>query len=170
MTIRPNSRLSTMLVGTCLLGAVALAARSQDAGTDRSAASVRPSGLAQVFEPGWALRDENGDAQTDFVSARILMPRNATAEAAAAATAVAARLGLETSGLTFPLVFSPDEAPPDGDVPTIVIGTDNDRLRTGVRRSAPPSPSGSTRVTMNPRERKCAPLRNDTGVAPTPTV
>ena len=61
-------------------------------------------GIAAVFEPGLALQDRNGDDQVDFVSARILLPDEPASGEVAAAAAVAARLGLETAGLSFPLV------------------------------------------------------------------
>ena len=94
------------------------------------------SGLARVFEPGWLLQDKNGDGQVDFVGARIVLPRFPSPSEVAAATAIAARLGLETSGLTLPLVFTSDEVPSSDGTPTILIGIGNDLLPESIAEQA----------------------------------
>jgi hypothetical protein len=94
-----------------------------------TAAQVATLGLATVFEAGPILQDRNGDELVDFVAARIILPDLPAAQDVAAAVAVAARLGLETSGLTFPLAFKAAQVSGDGaTVPAIVIGTANPHL------------------------------------------
>ena len=77
-------------------------------------------GIAAVFEPGLALQDRNGDDQVDFVSAQIILPEEPESGEVAAAAAVAARLGLETAGLSFPLVASAD-APRSGSAAIVFL-------------------------------------------------
>ena len=89
--------------------------------------TVVTAGLASVFEPGPILQDRNGDDQVDFVSARLVLPDSPASEDVAAAVAVAARLGLETSGLSFPLAFRASEISDlyEEGPPLIIIGTGN---------------------------------------------
>jgi hypothetical protein len=92
-------------------------------------------GLAALFELGPVLQDRNGDAQADFVAARLILPNTAAPEDVAAALAVAGRLGLETSGLSFPLAFRASEVSQLRSGPTaFVIGRGNELLPEGVRR------------------------------------
>ena len=114
-------------------------------------ANVLPEGLASVFERGPILQDRNGDNQVDFVSARLILPDNPTSEDVAAAVAVAARLGLETSGLSFPLAFRSSDMndPQDGDPMAIVIGTDNARLPEAVAERISQLEPGQGAVTFS---------------------
>ena len=86
---------------------------------------LAPAGLARLFEPGQALQDRNGDERVDFVAARIALPDAPAPEEVAAASAVAARLGFETSGLSFPLVVPASASEPGDDAPLIVVGGNN---------------------------------------------
>lgn len=85
-------------------------------------------GLAQVFEPGTILQDRNGDGHVDFVAARIVLPDSPTSDEVAAASAVAARLGFETAGLTLPLVVGASELPAMERSTLVVVGASNPRL------------------------------------------
>ncbi len=96
-------------------------------------ADVPAVGLAAVFEPGLLLQDRNGDGQVDFVSVRIVLPDLPAPGDVAAAVAVGARLGLESSGLSLPLVFKASEvSAPSAAVPMIVIGANNPHLPPSV--------------------------------------
>lgn len=91
-------------------------------------AATSAAGLADAFQPGWFLLDQNDDQQVDALSVRVILPQRPTAEEVAAATAVAARLGFETAGLSLPLVFTSDQVPSSDAVPTIFIGAGNELL------------------------------------------
>ncbi len=122
-----------------LLFAISGSSKSRlSAEENRSATDLASSvsGLARVFEPGWFLKDKNGDGQVDFVSVRIVLPRVAAPSEVAAATAVAARLALETSGLNLPLVFPSDRVLAADGTPTILIGTGNELLSEAVVKRA----------------------------------
>jgi hypothetical protein len=113
-------------------------------------ADVRAGGLASVFEPGAILQDRNGDEQVDFVSVRIILPDEPSPGEVAAAAAVGARLGLETSGMSLPLVFRASDVAADeavavgsnglaeqaGATPVIVIGATNPHLPPAVAARA----------------------------------
>ena len=60
--------------------------------------------LADVFKPGVALQDRNGDGAIDFVNARIVLPEQPDSSELAAASDIAARLGFETSAMDIPMV------------------------------------------------------------------
>jgi len=64
---------------------------------------VAPAALGDLFKPGGALQDRNGDGAIDFVDARIVLADEPTAGERAAAADVAARLGYETSAMNLPL-------------------------------------------------------------------
>lgn len=90
-------------------------------------------GLASVFEPGRILQDRNGDQQVDFVSARVILPDAPAPEEVAAAGTIAARLGLESSGLTLPLVIhAASAADVPSDITRIVIGASNPLVPTEI--------------------------------------
>ena len=94
-----------------------------------AAPAAAPRGLAAVFAPGSILQDRNGDDLVDFVAARIVIPDVPAVEEVAAAAAIAARLGLETSGLTLPLVVRAADDEPDGTGPAhIYVGAGHDTL------------------------------------------
>jgi hypothetical protein len=60
-------------------------------------------GLDRLFEPGQIFQDRNGDGAIDFVNATVVLSPAATAGEVAAAAAVAARLGHETSSMNLPI-------------------------------------------------------------------
>ena len=125
--LAPAARILACLCVLVTIGPVA---------ASRSAADpdIIPEGLARVFEPGLLLEDRNGDDRVDFVSARLVVPESPAPEEVAAAAAVAARLGFETSGLSLPLVFRAGEASGnETEASTIVIGGGNPRLPEAVR-------------------------------------
>ncbi|MEZ5317130.1 MAG: hypothetical protein R2752_06980 [Vicinamibacterales bacterium] len=106
-------------------------------------ASVQPTGLAVVFERGSVLQDRNGDDQIDFVAGQVVLPEDPAPQDVAAAAAVGARLGLETSGLTLPLVVRASEIPaaPAGGtagttVTRIVVGAANPLLPPAIAARA----------------------------------
>ena len=74
-------------IGMACAITITVAEQRQEATTAAPMGNLEPGGLARVFEPGWMLADRNGDTQTDFVSARIVIPTRATSETIAAATA-----------------------------------------------------------------------------------
>ena len=65
--------------------------------------AVSPAALGDLFKPGGALQDRNGDGAIDFVDARIVLADEPTAGELAAAADVAARLGYETSAMNLPV-------------------------------------------------------------------
>ena len=129
--VRPMALLLLMLVAgstvvaetprTALVGAV----------TQEEIEAIRVGGIAAVFEPGLALQDRNGDDQVDFVSAQILLPGEPASGEVAAAAAVAARLGLETAGLSFPLVSQVD-APDLGATALVFLIGDHPSIPAGI--------------------------------------
>ena len=135
------------IVALALSAAAPLVLALAQSDTDGSARQVRVAGLAEVFTPGWALQDRNGDTQADFIAARIVVPETPSPEELAAATALAARLGLETSGLTLPLVFRPSDAEPS-DGPRIVVGTGNTELDPAMATRARSLAAGQGLVAM----------------------
>ena len=138
--------LATVALALCTAGPLGFAVTQRDA--DGSARRVQVTGLAEVFTETWALEDRNGDSQADFIAARIVVPETPAPEELAAATAIAARLGLETSGLTLPLVFRPgDPEPADG--PRIVVGTDNPELDPAMATRARALAAGQGLVAMS---------------------
>ena len=84
----------------CVLLVVLLAGA---AGRSAPGDAVVPAALADLFKPGGALQDRNGDGAIDFVDARIVLAAEPTAAELAAAADVAARLGYETSAMNLPL-------------------------------------------------------------------
>lgn len=59
-----------------------------------------------LFTPGWFLRDDNADGSPDDLRARFVLDEEPTRETWRALIDLTARLGLETAGITFPLVTS----------------------------------------------------------------
>jgi hypothetical protein len=96
-----------LLVLACALVSPLMAAARVDA----PAAVV---GLADLFTPGSALQDRNGDGVVDFVDARLVLPEHPSPAELAAAADVAARLGFETTAMNLPLTvaqgFQPGES------------------------------------------------------------
>ena len=77
-------------------------------------------GLAVLYEPDGLLGDSNGDRIPDRMDARLAV----TAEDPAGTVALAARLGLESSGLDFPVATPAGDVDEPGEEPTlVVIGT-----------------------------------------------
>ena len=145
-TPRSLVTLATVALALCTAGSLVFAVTQRDA--DGSARRVQVTGLVEVFTVTWALEDRNGDSQADFIAARIVVPETPAPEELAAATAIAARLGLETSGLTLPLVFRPgDPEPADG--PRIVVGTDNPELDPAMATRARALAAGQGLVAMS---------------------
>jgi hypothetical protein len=62
--------------------------------------------LTSLFGPRGVVRDTNGDGINDTVAARIIVPGTPSREDSLAAANIAARLGFETTSLSFPLVIS----------------------------------------------------------------
>ena len=67
--------------------------------------AVEVGGIAGVFAPGRILQDRNGDDRVDAIDLRLVLPDRPASEDVAAAVALAARFGLESSGVSFPLAF-----------------------------------------------------------------
>ena len=81
--------------------------------------------LSDLFKPGVALQDRNGDGAIDFVNARIVLPERADSSEIAAASNIAARLGFETSAMDIPMVtvrLKPDTTYEGSDGATIFVG------------------------------------------------
>ena len=77
-------------------------------------------GLAVLYEPDGLLGDSNGDRIPDRMDSRLAV----TAEDPAGTVALAARLGLESSGMDFPVATAAGEVEEPGGEPTlVVIGT-----------------------------------------------
>jgi len=72
--------------------------------------AVAPLPLADVFKPGIALQDRNGDGAIDFVDARIVLAEQPSSAELAAAADVAGRLGYETSAMNLPVPRAGDAA------------------------------------------------------------
>jgi hypothetical protein len=66
-------------------------------------AETAAASLSELFKPGVALQDRNGDGAIDFVDARIVLPEQPGAAEIAAASNIAARLGHETSAMNIPV-------------------------------------------------------------------
>src|SRR4051812_24148100 len=66
-------------------------------------AETVPASLADLFRPGAALQDRNGDGAVDFVDAQLVLPEHPAPAEVAAASNVAARLGYETSAMDIPV-------------------------------------------------------------------
>ncbi len=82
------------------------------AANEQALAPVHPprdGGLEDLFSPGWALLDEDNDGLADRVSCRILLPDSADEAQCLAACDLAARLGMETVGIHFPLTLPADD-------------------------------------------------------------
>ena len=71
--------------------------------------AVSPAALGDLFKPGGALQDRNGDGAIDFVDVRIVLADEPTAGELAAAADVAARLGYETSAMNLPVPHGASE-------------------------------------------------------------
>jgi hypothetical protein len=90
-----------------VLACALLSPLTGDARADAPPASVS---LADLFKPGAALQDRNGDGVIDFVDARLVLPEHPASSELAAAADVAARLGFETTAMNLPLTASHDAA------------------------------------------------------------
>src|SRR5579875_1650717 len=71
----------------------------------------------ELWTAGRLLLDSNDDGYVDDVAARIVLDGSPSREVWAALFDLAARVGLETSGLTFPLVTG---RPEEGQLPIVV--------------------------------------------------
>ena len=89
--------------------------------------------LAALFGAQGFVRDTNGDAIADRIAARIVVPAAPSIEDSLAAANIAARLGFETSALSFPLVTR-DSDPASADV-VVLIGKDNRFVRDLMSRA-----------------------------------
>ena len=77
-------------------------------------------GLGALYEPDGILGDSNGDRIPDRLDSRLVL----TAEDPAGALAFAARLGLESSGMDFPVAAAAGEVAEPEELPTpVLIGT-----------------------------------------------
>lgn len=74
-------------------------------------------GLAVLYEPDGLLGDSNGDRIPDRLDSRLVV----TDEAPAAALSLAARLGLESAGLDFPVAATPDSLGEAERAPTLIL-------------------------------------------------
>jgi hypothetical protein len=79
--------------------------------------------IADPFSAGWMLADTNGDTIPDFISGKIVVPANPTAEQNAAAADLAARISYGTTGFTPPLVITTTMDRSDG--PRIYVGRES---------------------------------------------
>ena len=84
--------------------------------------------LAALFGPHGFVRDTNGDAIADRIAARIVVPASPSIEDSLATANIAARLGFETSALSFPLVVR-DPGPPTGADVVVLVGKENRFVR-----------------------------------------
>ncbi len=96
--------------------------------------AVPVAGLAGVFAPGGILKDRNGDDRVDDLELSLVLPNQPAPEDVAAAVALAARFGLESSGLSFPLAFRAADVELDDGVPKIIIGGGNELLGPDLRQ------------------------------------
>jgi hypothetical protein len=85
-----------------LLTIAALLAPLGSAGRVAEAQAPAPT-LSEFFKPGLVFQDRNGDGVVDYVSARIALAERPTPGETAAAAAVAARLGFETTAMNLPV-------------------------------------------------------------------
>lgn len=95
-------------------------------------------GLGVLYEPAGLLGDSNGDRIPDRLDSRLVV----TSEAPAHALALAARLGLESAGLDFPVTATPDSIGEPERAPTLILtGTveENPLLRDLRDREALPA-------------------------------
>ena len=74
-------------------------------------------GLAVLYEPDGLLGDSNGDRIPDRLDSRLAV----TAEDPAGTVALAARLGLESSGMDFPVAAAAADVDEPGEQPTLVL-------------------------------------------------
>ena len=87
-----------------LILAVILISLVGHGGEASTPAEVKLLSLTDVFAHGFGVLDGNGDGLADALGATILLPEGASPWHAAAAAELAARLGYETSALSFPVV------------------------------------------------------------------
>jgi hypothetical protein len=66
-------------------------------------------GLEDLFEPGWILHDDDLDGIPDRVDCRILLTSDVTDAQVRAACDIAARLGMETAAIRYPLILATDD-------------------------------------------------------------
>lgn len=66
-------------------------------------------GLEQLFERGWILLDRDRDGLADDVDCRFLLPQEMELSLCRAACDLAARLGMETAGIRYPLTAEEDD-------------------------------------------------------------
>jgi len=101
------------------------------------AADGTPQGLDAIYAAGRALRDTNADGVIDAVAARVVVPAEASAEDLEAAANIAARLGFETTALTFPIVVrDSDVTDPAAVGLPVLVGRGNAFLKTLAARGA----------------------------------
>lgn len=74
-------------------------------------------GLGVLYEPDGLLGDSNGDRIPDRLDSRLAI----TGEDPAGTLALAARLGLESAGMVFPVAGAADELDEPGEQPTLVV-------------------------------------------------
>jgi len=78
--------------------------------------------ISNPYDTGSLLEDRDGDFLSDFVASRIIIPDEADDYELVAACNVAARLGLETLGIAFPVAFSEREFKPGIRNPIVIGG------------------------------------------------
>ncbi|MFM9107189.1 MAG: hypothetical protein ACKOWF_10895, partial [Chloroflexota bacterium] len=81
--------------------------------------SASPAGAPGPFPPAGWLADLDGDGLPDEIAVRLVLPPAAPEDVLLAAAELAARLGLESMGMTLPLAAP--AAPADGDGPAVVV-------------------------------------------------
>ncbi len=125
----------------------ALRPRSFVSATENTLAEEEPpvrGGLEQLFERGWILPDRDRDGLADDVDCRFLLPREMDLSLCRAACDLAARLGMETAGIRYPLTAEEDDGASSlvvfrgGDVPpALVLEQETPRKRVALEGRGP---------------------------------
>ena len=125
------------LVGLATLAFATIVVTGQAPLPSTPPASSEIDSLAAVFTVGGgAVADVNADGLADRVTARAIVPADATADDIEAAANIAGRLGYETTALTLPLVLRDTEVvAPDVRLP-ILVGRRNSLVLSLAERGA----------------------------------
>lgn len=119
-----------------------------------TAAITTPFDLGQLYETGGGLADDDGDLFPERVRLCPIIPPQLPVSIGLALLDLAARLGLETTGIRFPLaIIAGATMPPDSLALTFVFNPDGEGIA-----SAPGVPA------LEPGEGRCLVAQNDAGV------